>query len=452
MSAQAKWTHPSVLALQKEANGRDPLDEIERRAEELALSAMEKGWSGPPFDPFQLADHLGVEMVGREDLEDARLVSSPDGPRIEFNPQRRPARVRFSVAHEIGHLLFSDYGERVRYRSHNQDARGDDWQLEMLCNVAAAELLMPVGAFPTARASDLSLPHLLDLRQRFGVSTEALLRRVVKLADQPMALFAAARQQDGNGFRLDYLVTSRAWSVPQPGVDSIPSDSVLARCTAVGFSAEATERWDDLELRVQAVGIPPYPGDRLPRVVGLAATGLPAERSPGLRYLRGDATNPVTTGVSVIAHIVNNRARRWSQRGFAGALARRFPPAGDLYEQWDGTDARQLGAVHFAKLSQSLWVASLTAQAGYGETNSGQQRLRLTALRDALQRLASMALEHEASVHMPLIGTGQAGGSWPVVRDLVLAELVDRRVPVTVYVLPEQPMPEEDTEAQLTLV
>lgn len=75
----------------------------------------------------------------------------------------------------------------------------------------------------------------------------------------------------------------------------------------------------------------------------------------------------------------------------------------------------------------------------------------MVALRDALDRLADLAIEHDASVHMPLIGTGQAGGSWPVVRDLVLAELVDRGVKVTVYVLPEQPMPDEHHDQQLSL-
>ncbi len=120
---------------------------IEHRARELSLQAHGGGWEGPPYDPFELADPLGIEIVARQDLDDARLVASAGGPRIEFNPQRRPARVRFSVAHEIGHFLFDDYGERVRYRD-SVKRREDDWQLEILCNVAAAEFLMPAGAFP----------------------------------------------------------------------------------------------------------------------------------------------------------------------------------------------------------------------------------------------------------------------------------------------------------------
>ena len=110
---------------------------------------------------------------------------------IEFNPNRRPARLNFSIAHEISHLLFRDHHEHTRYRDGTYRRR-DDWQLEMLCNIAAAELLMPAGALPIRETRDLSLVRLLDQCRRFGVSTEALLRRVVRLTDTQACVFAAA--------------------------------------------------------------------------------------------------------------------------------------------------------------------------------------------------------------------------------------------------------------------
>src|SRR3954463_1595431 len=119
MSSQIAWSHPSVQQLLDESGQSDPYTEIARRAREIVLDALEEGWSGPPFDPFELAERVGIETVPREDLDDARLVS-PQGeepPRIEFNPHRRPARVRFSVAHELGHFLFSDHAAQTRYRT-----------------------------------------------------------------------------------------------------------------------------------------------------------------------------------------------------------------------------------------------------------------------------------------------------------------------------------------------
>jgi uncharacterized protein DUF955 len=149
--APVNWTHPSVKALLHESGAQDPYAAMEDRARRLTLSALERGWKGPPYDPFFLADALEIETVARQDLEDARLVPiEGEKPRIEFNPNRRPARIRFSVAHELGHLLLSDFAEQVRYRdrSHGDPGGTDDWQLESVCNVAAAELLMPAGAFP----------------------------------------------------------------------------------------------------------------------------------------------------------------------------------------------------------------------------------------------------------------------------------------------------------------
>src|SRR4051812_43612882 len=298
MSPQITWSHPSVRQLLEESGQHDPYAEIARRAREIVLEALESGWSGPPFDPFELAERAGVDTVPREDLDDARLVS-PTGeqPRIEFNPHRRSARVRFSVAHELGHLLFTDHGAQARYRteSHAEHARSDDWQLEVLCNVAAAEILMPAGAFPAAHADDLSLPHLLDLRAEFGVSTEALLRRVVKLTERAVCLFAATRLPDGQ-FRLDYTVPSHAFEHRLPAGQTIGSDTELAHCTAVGFSVDGTEEWPGIDgaVRVQAVGVPPYPGHRFPRVVGLLQPEVDADRRvQGIRILRGDATRPM---------------------------------------------------------------------------------------------------------------------------------------------------------------
>jgi len=456
MSPQITWSHPSVQQLLEESGQRDPYAEIARRARRIVLDALENGWSGPPFDPLELAERAGVEMVPREDPDDARLVSPPDEqPRIEFNPHRRPARVRFSVAHELGHLLFADHAAQTRYRteSHAEQARPDDWQLEVLCNVAAAEILMPAGAFPAAQADDLSLPHLLDLRAEFGVSTEALLRRVVKLTERAVCLFAATRLPDG-GFRIDYTVPSRAFDQRLPAGQRITSETVLTHCTAVGFSVDDTEEWPGIDgpVRVQAVGIPPYPGHRFPRVVGLLQPEAEADRRvQGIRFVRGDATRPMREGPVIIAHIVNNTAQRWGGHGFASALGRRLRTARQDYAAW-ASDAqhRQLGAVHISEVEYGLWVASMVAQAGYGL--SRRPRLRLPALRDCLEALAGEAHTRDASVHMPPIGTGQGATPWPRVRDLILEELVERDVAVTVYVLEEEPMPEETPDnGQLTL-
>ena len=51
----------------------------------------------------------------------------------------------------------------------------------------------------------------------------------------------------------------------------------------------------------------------------------------------------------------------------------------------------------------------------------------------ALGRLADEAAELDASVHMPRIGCGLAGGKWSRIEPLVTERLVNKGVAVTVY-------------------
>jgi hypothetical protein len=87
-----KWTNPSVKRL---AGKEDPVRAITQRAREVVLAAMDKGWSGPPFDPLALSDYLNLRTAPRADIRDARTVPEGDGVCIEYNPSR--SRVEFAT-------------------------------------------------------------------------------------------------------------------------------------------------------------------------------------------------------------------------------------------------------------------------------------------------------------------------------------------------------------------
>src|SRR5215213_3342445 len=134
-----KWTNPSVIKLAGES---DPIEVIHRAARDLVLNAIEAGWSGPPFDPFDLASILKMRIVPSQEVSDAALTPENRGYRIDFNPTQSKRRIRFSIAHELAHTLFPDCREQVRHRLKRDAMREDEWQLEMLCNIAAGEMLM----------------------------------------------------------------------------------------------------------------------------------------------------------------------------------------------------------------------------------------------------------------------------------------------------------------------
>lgn len=442
----AYWTNPSVIRL---AGANDPIEVMQKKAREIVLNAIQEGWAGPPFDPFELAEHLSVPITPREDIRDARTIPvGGRGLRIEFNPNKPRGRMRFSVAHEIGHTLFPDCAETIRTRGLTE--REDSWQLELLCNLAAAEILMPIGAAVGLEREPVRIDNVLRLQREYDVSTEAICLRIIKLTAEPCTLFAATRTSpvlsSVANCRIDYSVPSRATKFSIPQGFEVSSDTVLSQCTAIGFTAKGSERWarDLPEVYVECVGMPPYPGQYFPRIIGILESREAAETSARrINYLWGDALKPRGRGCQIIAHIVNDKTPNWGGSGFARAVTSRLPSLQSDFQQWVGSNPENLslGRVRLAEVAQDLGVVSMIAQHGYGP--SRKPRIRYGVLKNCLERLAEIAIERRATIHMPRIGSGQAGGKWPIIAELIDEALIQRGIDVTIYSLPSSQPPEE---------
>ncbi|MFF8403861.1 macro domain-containing protein [Streptomyces sp. NPDC014846] len=154
---------------------------------------------------------------------------------------------------------------------------------------------------------------------------------------------------------------------------------------------------------------------------------------PEITYLRGDATTPFSKGPKVIAHVCNDIGG-WG-KGFVLALSRRWPGPEAAYRAWHRGRAHNdfgLGAVQLVPVDRRLRVANMIGQRGV-RTGSKGVPVRYEAIDTALARLAGEVIELGASVHMPRIGCGLAGGTWSRVEPLVTERLVRRGVQVTVY-------------------
>jgi O-acetyl-ADP-ribose deacetylase (regulator of RNase III) len=449
-SRTERWTNASALLL---AAGGDPV-EVTARARATVLQALDAGWSGPPFDPIALAAHLKLPVTARHDIPDARTV--PVGGKavqIEFNPSRPPARVRYSIAHEIAHTLFPDCAAHVRNRAAYHELKGDEWQLEALCNIAAAEILMPAGSLPPIETHDRTVEQLMDLRKKYEVSAEALLIHVTRVAQDRCAMFCASQTTQGSRtgrYRLDYIIRSQGWHESVGRGLVLPENSCVGECVAIGFTSRRTEQWTErTSVHIECVAIPPYPGDIRPRVVGLLTPGgvHSVEQKP-LQYVKGDATEPRGDGPRILAHIVNDATPNWGGGGFAQAVRRKWPTVQDDFQGWVSThrNAFTLGEVRFLEVDEGTTVASMIAQHGYGA--SARPRIRYGSLAACLRVVGMAAAEGGASVHMPRIGTGQAGGNWDIIQGMVLQELCARDVHVTVY---DPPNREISAAAQTSL-
>ena len=440
-SSRDQWTNPSVVAF---AEHRDPVAAVTERARELAMDAMDRGWTGPPFDPLALAELLRIDVLAREGVRDARTVPNEQGrPRIEYNPTRPRGRVRYSLAHEIAHAMFPDWADKVRNRSERHELAGDEWQLEALCNIAAAEFVMPIGSFTELGSSNLSIDRLLDEQKKYDVSMEALVIRAVHLRDEPCAIFCAspiAAGPNAGRYRLDYLIGSRSWKTSGTTRGGLlPERTLVGKCGAIGFTAKANEAWGDAgEMRIEAVGIPPYPGSTTPRVVGLLLPVVDQADtvSEFVEFVFGDATKPAGDNLRMIVHVVTDGAMIWGGGGFAAAVRRTWPHAQEEFREWVAQQREHLslGRVHFSSIKEAVQIASIVAQRGYGP--SDKPRIRYGALRQGLSEVARVARDTHASVHMPRIGTGMAGGSWDLIEELVRDTLGPAELHVSVYDLP----------------
>jgi O-acetyl-ADP-ribose deacetylase (regulator of RNase III) len=433
---EINWTNESVKRF---AGALDPVEAVTSRAREIVVEAIDQGWTGPPFDPFVLADLLHLETVPRADIQDARTVPmSRSQLRIEFNPNRAHARLRYSVAHEIAHTLFPDCAQQIRNRAIHLEPQGDEWQLEALCNIAAAEFLIPLGSLPHSIANRLTIDAALEVREHYLVSTEAAVIRLIQVTEQAASAFCASPVTiSGQArYRTDYLIGSRNWSHSVPGGKTLPAPSLASQCTAIGYTAKGDERWGRESLHIECVGVPPYPGYPTPRVVGIATpTKVVRPSFPEITYVRGDALTPRGHGRKLLVHVVNDATPNWGGSGFATQLRRVHPKIQEDFRTWATTQGKlTLGTVRIAPINDEVSVASMVAQKGYG--TSQKPRIRYSALRRCLEQVSSYAREHGMSAHMPRIGAGQAGGSWDIVEDLVSGTLCAAGVEVTVYDLP----------------
>lgn len=151
-----------------------------------------------------------------------------------------------------------------------------------------------------------------------------------------------------------------------------------------------------------------------------------------INYIKGDATNPCADGNKIIVHICNDIGA-WG-KGFVMAISKRWKEPEKQYRDWfKSQDDFGLGEVQFVQVAQDIWVANLIGQHKINKDENGNPPIRYEAVLAGLNTVGSFAAEKQASVHMPRIGCGLAGGSWDKMEPLIQSNLTGKNFPVTVY-------------------
>lgn len=407
-----KWSHSSVVMLMQESGNDDPLEEIKTRARSLVLKAFELGWDGPPYSPIQLAEYLGIHVEPNDSVIDARIVPQKKGFRIQYNPFQRPTRINFSVSHEIAHTLFSNCADAIRNR---ETEPMENRQLEQLCNAAAAEIQLSYAIFShDANAAPPSIEGLIDLATKYKASLESVFIRYAEIIDKPCAVLIGIFQSE-NKIVIDYHKASKQFPIRVPDYFELPATSKAYECTSPGWTAREQAKWDIFNgatYNLFTVGISPYRRDKKPRVGILILPTESFDLSPeaGKVILEfGDATKPRGKGKKIIAQVVNTSAALG--RGFGYSLTKNYPVVKDELKKWQSNKSEfVLGKTNLVKVNEELYVFQMLAQKGIFPKGN-EIPLKYNELRKCLIELRDTAKELNCSIHMPAIGSGNAGGT-----------------------------------------
>jgi hypothetical protein len=432
------WENKSVIRLMREYNIDDPVIYIKDKVRELVLIAFDKGWTGPPFNPLKLAQLLDIEVMPNEKVLDARILPMKGNKAtIEYNPYQKHSRINFSISHEIGHTFFPDFKEKIRNRE--EDLNPENKELEFLCNIAAAEILLPYSEFSNeANRIKLDLKSLIEISNKYQASLESVFLRFCDVVDKPCAVIIGSFSEDLKDINIDYFKPSKTFKKVSNTKIKIPKTSKAFQCINSGWSDESIENWTMLgsDLKFYFIGLSPYRRTKNQRV-GIFIVPLIYDERP-LKYIKeilGDATLPRALGNKIIVQLLNSSGA--TGIGFGKSMAVKWPESKKTINKWKTSKDFFLGNSKLTRLDEDVYVFQMIAQKGLYSKND-EPLIRYSILRKCLKDLAVQAKTVNASVHMPRIGAGQAKGDWELISGIIHDELIQKEIDVTVYTLPGQ--------------
>ena len=149
-------------------------------------------------------------------------------------------------------------------------------------------------------------------------------------------------------------------------------------------------------------------------------------------YVKGDVTQPAGGGKKIICQCCNNVGAYGA--GVSGALSKVWVRVEVKYRDWyrNNKGSLPLGEVQFVDVEEDIVVANIIGQEGI-RTKNHRRPVRYQSIKKGLDTVSEWAINNNASVHMPRIGCGLAGGTWDIIEKIIIETLINKGMPVTVY-------------------
>jgi len=232
------WRSAAAKRLLKLAGSSGTMEDA---LEQLALEYL-RGVQCPPTDLESIGARLGITgFEGADIAGSGELRKDGAGLRVFYSHHLSPERRRFTIAHEIGHAVLEQTGPRApRYGK----------ELERLCDMFAAALLMPRHVFVENARGEVSTQRILDMARHFRTSVATTGIRYAELCGVPVFGYQDSRVIWGKG-----VGAARHTSVDEslrPSISKALNGEVS--CDEVFLSSGASFRRWHFECRPLAKG------------------------------------------------------------------------------------------------------------------------------------------------------------------------------------------------------
>lgn len=155
-----------------------------------------------------------------------------------------------------------------------------------------------------------------------------------------------------------------------------------------------------------------------------------------LQYRQGSVTNPVDvagTARPIIVHCVDNSGA-WTNRGVFRALSELSPRVEEVYTTAGSIKDLHVGDAHLIDLAPGAPVMVALVVAYRRDREGYLSDFLLDDFRRGLEQVASFAVLHNASLHLPRFGLKP--DRWYPIERTIRGEVVARGVPAVVYYHP----------------
>lgn len=194
----SSWKHPLALSLLKKYEGERRLEEI-IEVEVLALldglkaefpSQFIMSTRAVPVEAVASALNFRTSRRICQAGFSAMLKKTSGGYEISQQKDQHYYRQRFSLAHEIGHVMLSKLAGPLSNRNLH-GTKGRRYEEEAMCDLFASALLMPKANFEAemAHRKTLSDRDITSLGKEFRVSKGTVLRRIASLQKYVLLLW-----------------------------------------------------------------------------------------------------------------------------------------------------------------------------------------------------------------------------------------------------------------------